>query len=164
MSLEPVTGFNTLNNILRLLRVQIPLDAPIVNKIAKMVLVRELNMYFTRIRKEDESLSFDRLDEFSEEVIDQICFRRGIEIDRQTKAEKVQDLKLWLSISNQRNVPHSLLLFTRINDFTNDTFEVSEKDDDVSILRRSNQDTYFLEKMRVFEHTFGIDKLQKRVA
>ena len=40
--------------------------------------------------------------------------------------EKKDDLKLWLSISNQRNVPHSLLLFIRINDFINDVFEIKE--------------------------------------
>jgi c-di-GMP-binding flagellar brake protein YcgR len=57
-------------------------------------------MYFARIRKEDESLSFDSLDNYSEEQIDSICFKRGIEIDKQSLKEKKQDLKLWLSISN----------------------------------------------------------------
>ena len=47
----------------------------------------------------------------------------------ETKAKK-EDLKLWLSISNQRNVPHSLLLYTRINDFCNDIFEIKEDEDD----------------------------------
>ena len=45
-------------------------------------------MYFARIRKEDESLSFDSLDNYSEEQIDAICFKRGIEIDKQTLKEK----------------------------------------------------------------------------
>jgi len=88
-----------------------------------MLLVRELNMYFNRIRLEDESLPLNHLDDFTEEEIDAICFKRGIEIDRQTLKEKLVDIKLWLSISNQRNVPHSLLLLTRIKDFTHDLFE-----------------------------------------
>ena len=72
-------------------------------------------------------------------------------------------MKLWLSISNQRNVPHSLLLYTRINDFTNDLFEMDADEDEEDILRRSPLDTYYLEKMKVFEETFGIDKLLAQV-
>lgn len=120
-------------------------------------------MYFSRLRKEDESLTFSALDEFSEEQIDFICFKRGIDIDKQNLKQKKDDLKLWLSISNQRNVPHSLLLYTRINDFCNDIFEISDNEDDQEVLRRSPVDTYYLEKMRVFEETFGIDKLQNSV-
>lgn len=68
-------------------------------------------------------------------------------------------MKLWLSISNQRNVPNVLLLLTRITDFKNDLFRIDEDEDDQEVLRRSPEDTYYLEKMRVFEETFGIDKL-----
>jgi hypothetical protein len=39
-------------------------------------------MYFSKLRKEDETLSFDYLDKFSEEQIYAICFKRGIEIDK----------------------------------------------------------------------------------
>ena len=163
MSLEPVTGLNTINNILNVFKVQIPIDTPILKHLTKAILVRELNMYFSRIRKEDEALSFDILDDFTEEEVDAICFKRGIEINKNDLKHKLQDLKLWLSISNQRNVPHSLLLYTRIHDFTHDAFEISEDEDDNEILRRSPSDTYFLEKMKVFEETFGIDKLQSLV-
>lgn len=61
-------------------------------------------------------------------------------------------------------MPHSLLLYTRIHDFTHDAFEISDDEDDNEILRRSPSDTYFLEKMRVFDDTFGIDKLQGLVS
>ena len=79
------------------------------------------------------------------------------------KREKKEDLKLWLSISNQRNVPNSLLLLSRVNDFMNDLFEIDEDEDEQEVLRRSPEDTYYLEKMRVFEETFGIDKLHNMV-
>ena len=36
---------------------------------------------------------------------------------------------------------------------------IDEDEDDQEVLRRSPEDTYYLEKMRVFEETFGIDKL-----
>lgn len=159
MSLNPVTGLNIINNVLKIVKLHIPIDTPVINVMTKFLLVRELNMYFARIRKEDESLSFDSLDSFNEDQLDAICFRRGIEIDKQTIKEKKEDLKLWLSISNQRNVPNSLLLHSRITDFTNDLFRIYEDEDDQEVLRRSPEDTYYLEKMRVFEETFGIDKL-----
>ena len=81
MSLEPVTGFNIINNLLGCIRLKIPIEAPGVNIISKILLTRELNMYFARIRKEDESLSFEMIDSFTEEEIDAICFKRGIDID-----------------------------------------------------------------------------------
>ena len=36
-------------------------------------------------------------------------------------------------------------------------------EDEEEVLRRSPTNTYYLEKMRVFEETFGIDKLLKTV-
>jgi hypothetical protein len=49
----------------------------------------------------------------------------------------MKDLKLWLSISNLRNVPHSLLLYSRIADYANeDLFEISDDEDEYEVLRR----------------------------
>lgn len=60
MSLKPMTGFNTINNILKMFRLpQVPISAPVINILASMLIRRELNMYFGRIRKEDEGLSLD---------------------------------------------------------------------------------------------------------
>ncbi len=55
-----------------------------------------------------------------------MCFMRGIDISNLPMQKKVKDLKLWLSISNLRNVPHSLLLYSRIEDYASDMFEISE--------------------------------------
>lgn len=67
MSLNPVTGFNIINNILKIVKMEIPLNAPVIRILTKAILVRELNMYFSRIRKEDEAISFTSLDKYSEE-------------------------------------------------------------------------------------------------
>jgi hypothetical protein len=67
MGLNPVTGFNIINNVLKIFKLELPLNTPGFRIITKAILVRELNMYFARIRKEDESLSFTSLDKFSEE-------------------------------------------------------------------------------------------------
>jgi hypothetical protein len=53
----------------------------------------------------------------------------------------MKDLKLWLSISNLRNVPHSLLLYSRIADYANeDLFEISDDEDEYEVLRRVSSD------------------------
>ena len=83
-------------------------------------------------------LSFEDLDAFTEEEMDKICFRRGISIDQSFK-ERKEDLKLWLSISNQRNVPNSLLLLTRLADRQN--FEISDDENMDEILRRVRKPT-----------------------
>ena len=72
MSLEPVTGFNIVNNILGIfakvgIRIQIPIDAPGLNIISRMLIARELNMYFCRLRREDEALNISRIHEFTED-------------------------------------------------------------------------------------------------
>lgn len=164
MSLNPFTGLNTINNMLRLFKVKIPIDARIVKIFTRMVLTRELNIYFNRLRQEDELMSFEHVEKFSDEMLDFICYRRGIEINNKTYDQKMKDLKLWLSISNLRNVPHSLLLYSRIADYASeDLFEISEDEDEYEVLRRAQSEIYFVEKMRVFEKTFGIDQLHSIV-
>lgn len=81
MGLTPVTGLNTLNNILRVFKVKIPLEAPGVKILTRMVLTRELKLYFNQLRKEDELMSFEQVEKFKPENLDYICYRRGIEIN-----------------------------------------------------------------------------------
>lgn len=73
-------------------------------------------------------------------------------------------MKLWLSISNKRNVPHSLLLFVALRDFNSDAFEMDEDETEDEILRRSKSDTYYIETVRAFEKAFGMDKLERIIA
>jgi hypothetical protein len=117
-------------------------------------------MLFRRLRNEDTILSAEDLFEFPEEQIDVICFNRGINID-QKFSRKIEDLRLWLSISNLRNVPHSLLLLSRIQDFQNDSFNIDSDETSDEILRRSKTETYYLESVKVFEKAFAIDRLEQ---
>jgi len=117
-------------------------------------------MLFRRLRNEDTILSAENIFEFSEEQIDVICFNRGINID-QKFSRKVEDLRLWLSISNLRNVPHSLLLLSRIQDFQNDVFEIEAEETSDEILRRSKTETYYLESVKVFERLKISDRLEQ---
>ena len=67
MSKTPVTGLNTINNILRVTGFKIQPDAPYVKYLTKIILARELNMLFRRLRTEDMILSAENLLEFPEE-------------------------------------------------------------------------------------------------
>ena len=58
MGLEPITSVNTINNLLKPFKMQIPLDAPVVNVISRFLIARELNMYFNRVRDRDVTMSF----------------------------------------------------------------------------------------------------------
>ncbi len=122
MSLNPVTGLNTVNNLLKPIKLKIPIDAPVVKILTKMIITRELNLYFRRLRDEDVLMSFEKLENLSEQELNFICYRRGIEISDKSYESKMKDLKLWMSISNLRNVPHSLLLYSRIADYADDLF------------------------------------------
>ena len=83
-------------------------------------------------------MSFEHVERFSDDELNLICIRRGIEIQNKTYDQKMKDLKLWISISNLRNVPHSLLLYSRILDYASeDLFEISEDEDEYEVLRRA---------------------------
>ena len=116
MSIHPVTGLNTINNILKLFKTQIPNDAPVIRHMTRLLVARELNMLFRRLRAEDLLLDAENVDKLSDEMLRKICFQRGININ-QTRKGQLEDLKLWLSISLKANVPHSLLQLVRIHDF-----------------------------------------------
>jgi hypothetical protein len=80
MSLNPVTGLNTINNLLRPFKVKIPIDAPVVKYLTKRIITRELNLYFRRLRDEDVLMSFEKVDKFTEEELNFIAVKRGIEV------------------------------------------------------------------------------------
>jgi hypothetical protein len=54
MGKEPVTGLNTLNGLLRMLRIgQIDPCHKFVKHYSRLFLIRELNLLFNRLRQED---------------------------------------------------------------------------------------------------------------
>jgi hypothetical protein len=63
-----------------LVKVKIPVDAPVIHYIAKILVARELNMYFRQLRKNDLLLDLEDLDNYTEEQLTKVCFSRGINI------------------------------------------------------------------------------------
>lgn len=69
LGLKPATGLNTINNILNLCRLgkfQIPINAPVIKYMTKFFLIRELNIYMQNLRKQDEIMSFQEIDQLEE--------------------------------------------------------------------------------------------------
>jgi hypothetical protein len=66
----------------------------------------------------------------------------------------MKDLKLWLAISNLRNVPHILLFYSRIQDLTDNLFEISDDEDEFEVLRRVRTIFVFVLKMSIFIGSF----------
>ena len=73
----------------------------------------------------------------------------------------MEDLKLWLTISNQQNVANTLLLTTRVLDFHGNMFSIKEDETQEEILRRSKDSVFYYETVRIFEEAFGIRQLEK---
>jgi hypothetical protein len=81
MTIKPVTGFNTINNILGLFKLKIPIDHPFVTPLTRVLVARELNMLFTRLRKDDLLLDAAVLEELDDDTLAKICFQRAININ-----------------------------------------------------------------------------------
>ena len=73
----------------------------------------------------------------------------------------LEDLKLWLTISNQQNVANTLLLTSRVLDFHGNMFSIVEDETQEEILRRSKDSVFYYETVRIFEEAFGIRELEK---
>ena len=82
MSIEPVTGLNTINNLLKLTGKQIPVDAPIIHHMTRILVARELNLLFRSLRTNDLLLDMENLEDLSEEQLTKVCFARGINLSQ----------------------------------------------------------------------------------
>ena len=84
-------------------------------------------------------------------VLERVCFERGIEFQDVTRQMKLHDLKVWLTISNLKNVDHTLCLLTRVFDYDLKAFEENENLSSYEILKRCPQEIYYYAKQRVYE-------------
>lgn len=128
----------------------------------KTFLVRELNVLFNRLRMEDQLLSAEDVSKIPDDILSRICFDRGIDLDKSHR-EQVEDLRLWLSISNLRNVPHTLLLITRVNDFAGEDILNDEDAYHDEVIRRRIFNEKEHSQMKQFEKAFSIDVIESLV-
>lgn len=162
MGLNPVTGLNTINNILSFVGVNIKIDNPYVKWLTKLILRRELTLFFRKIRREDTYLSMENMREFPDSKLDSILLERGIDFVNLTKEQKLRDYKMWQAISNLKNVPDSLLLYCRLNEFAEDLYRTNYIENEADVVEMIQYNYEY--KKRVLEEFFGIDHINQCLA
>ena len=136
MALQPVTGLNTINNLLKPFGKRISISNPAVSWFTRRILFRELFMYMKKLRRDDSMLRFEEIEELDEATLNRLCFERSIPISILNRNQKLRELKKWHTLSNLKNVPDTLLIYCRVIKFskikpTHDKFK-----DEYQMLRR----------------------------
>ena len=163
MGLKPITGLNTINNILSFVRLNIKLDNKYISWYTKLILRRELRMYMRKIRKEDTYLSMENINIFPVSKIDSILVERGIKIENRPIENKLKDYKIWQAISNLSNVPDVLLIFCRVNDFADSLYRVNHFEQEIDLIKRIGSNKLYLQRKNVLDDFLGVRKVKEYI-
>jgi LETM1 and EF-hand domain-containing protein 1 len=163
LSLQPVTGLNSINNLLKFFKTEIPVDSPSISWFTKLILHREFTLYMRKLRQDDSMIRFQEIENMDDPTLNRVCFERGIPISIFTRNQKLRELKKWHTLSNLKNVPDTLLLYCRLIKFSNTKSTHDHFTDEYQILRRCPNEVYFYEKQRMLEETLAIDELKTLV-
>ena len=148
-----------MNNLLKFINVNIPVDHPAVSWFTRFFMNRELKMYLNKLRRDDSQIEFREIQNMDEPTLNRICFERAIPISILNIEQKKHEFKKWHTISNLNNVPNTLLLYIRVVKFNQIKNASSIKNDEYEILRRCKNEIYFYEKQRIYERTLGTNSL-----
>ena len=157
MGLNPITGLNTINNLLSFFGAKIDIENPYVKWFTKIILRRELKLFFRKIRREDSYLSMEAVNSFPESKLDSILIERGIEITNRTKEQKLKDYKMWQAISNLNNVPDTLLIYCRLLEFAEDLYKTNHIENEEDCVEEISHN--YLHRKQVLHEFLGIDKV-----
>lgn len=160
MGLNPITGLNTINNVLSIFRLKIKIDNIYVSWLTKIILTRELRLFFRKIRREDAYLSTEQISNFPENHLDSILIERGIEIANRSKESKLKDYKMYQAISNLNNVPDSLLIFCRLNEFANDLYRINMFEQEMDLIKRLGSKKGYNARKRRLEEYLGMAQVK----
>lgn len=160
MGLNPITGLNTINNILSFTGIKIRTDNMYVSWMTKIILKRELRMFFRKIRREDSYLSMEKVSNFTDARLDSILIERGIEILNKPRDKKLKDYKMWQAISNLNNVPDSLLIFCRLNEFAEDLYRINYFEQEIDLIRRVSSSKGYIQRKRRLEEYLGMAQVK----
>ena len=78
--MTPMTGLNTFNNLIKRTNRKVSADHWSIHWITQRIALRQMNVHFRRIRREDTIIDSENLDSYTEEEINSICIQRGIEV------------------------------------------------------------------------------------
>ena len=86
------------------------------------------------------------LKNIEDDVLNRVCFERGIDYTNVSWQEKLNDLKVWITISNLKNVEHSLCLVSRVFDYDLKAYNENENLTQYEILKWCPQEIYYYAK------------------
>lgn len=161
MGLDPVTGVNTINNLLSFFGLKIDISSPYVKWFTKMIMIRELRLFFRKIRREDAYLSMEKMSNFEEYKIDSILIERGIEIENKTKKHKLNDYKLWQTVSNLNNVPDTMLVYFRLNQFAEDLYRTNYYEQEYDLMRAIASNNLHEQRKKMLDEYLGVSEVKR---
>ncbi|RLN94251.1 hypothetical protein DYB28_006357, partial [Aphanomyces astaci] len=78
----------------------------------------QLRMKIAALKKDDQQIIWEGLDSLDKEELQIACMERGMRATGLTKAGYVKQMKQWLDLSINKNVPASLLILSRAMNIT----------------------------------------------
>lgn len=164
MGLQPITGFNIINNMLSFVGLKVKIDNKYVSWLTKRILVRELRLCLRKIRREDSYLYWEKVENLEENKLDMICLERGIEIVNKSRETKLKDYKMWQAMSNLNNVSDTLLIFCRLNDFADDLYRKSTAvEEETTFLHPRGSDQNFALKKKKLEQYLEMAAIKDKI-
>ena len=164
MGLSPVTGLNIINNVLSFLGMRIQIDNKYVSWLTKIILTRELRLFFRKIRREDSYLYWEKVESLEENKLDSILIERGIEIVNKPIPTKLKDYKMWQAISNLNNAPDTMLLFCRLNEFAEDLYRMTALEHEIDLIRRVGSDREYIRRKKKLEEYLNIANVKSEIS
>lgn len=163
MGLQPITGFNIINNMLSFVGLKIKIDNKYVSWFTKRILVRELRLFLRKVRREDSYLYWEKVESLEENKLDMICLERGIEIVNKSKETKLKDYKMWQAMSNLNNVSDSLLIFCRLNEYADDLYRKSKSQEEETFIHPRGSDKNFAQMKKKLELYLEMATVKERI-
>ncbi|KAL0592038.1 hypothetical protein ABG067_000691 [Albugo candida] len=78
----------------------------------------QLRNRLRQLKKDDQDIIWEGLDSLNREELQQACMERGMRATGLTKAGYIRQMKQWLDLSINKNVPASLLIMSRALNIT----------------------------------------------
>ena len=90
-------------------------------------------------------------------------FWKIIKIENRPIEKKLKDYKIWQAISNLGNVPDTLLIFCRVNDFAEDLYRINYFEQEIDLIKRIGSNKLYLQRKNTLDDFLGIRKVKEYI-
>jgi hypothetical protein len=106
----------------------------------------------------------NKINSLPDRKLDRILAERGIEITNRSRDKKIKDYKMWQAISNLNNVPDSLLIFCRLNEFANDLYRINQFEHEFDLIKRLGSVKEYNQRKAKLEEYLGMSKVKESLS